>query len=93
MAKHIVLFQVKEGEDKDQVARTASEVLEPLCGKIPGLLYAEVERCTGGADFVLYAELEDMETLAAYAEHPLHVAAKSQFFHLISSRCAVDYEV
>lgn len=93
MIKHIVLFNVKEGEDKDRVAAIAASVLEPLCGKIEGLLYAEVERCFNGADFALYTELEDKEALAFYADHPLHTEAKSHFFHLLSSRMAADYEV
>ena len=38
MIRHIVLFNVKEGEDKDQAAAIASRVLEPLVGQIPGLL-------------------------------------------------------
>ena len=54
MIRHIVLFNVKEGEDKDQVAAIAARVLEPLCGQIPGLLHAEVERCFAGVDFALY---------------------------------------
>ena len=30
MVKHIVLFTVKEGEDKDRVTALAASVLEPL---------------------------------------------------------------
>ena len=93
MIRHIVLFNVKEGEDKDQVAATASKVLEPLVGKIPGLLHAEVERCFNGVDFALYSELEDKDALAVYADHPLHTEAKSHFFHLLESRVAADYEI
>ena len=93
MIRHIVLFNVKEGEDKDQVTAIAASVLEPLCGKIPGLLHAEVERCFNGVDLALYTELEDEAALALYANHPLHTEAKSHFFHLISSRVAADYEI
>jgi len=93
MIRHIVLFNVKEGEDKDQVTAIAASVLEPLCGKIPGLLHAEVERCFNGVDFALYTELEDQEALALYADHPLHTEAKSHFFHLLESRVAADYEI
>ena len=42
MIRHIVLFNVKEGEDKDQVAAIAAKVLEPLVGQIPGLLKMEI---------------------------------------------------
>ena len=58
MVKHIVLFNVKEGEDKDQVAKIAASVLEPLAGKIEGLNHVEVKRTYAGADIALYCELE-----------------------------------
>ena len=93
MVKHIVLFHVKEGEDKDAVATLAASVLEPLVGRIPGLVSLEVRRCFVGCDFALYSELENRDALSFYATHPLHEAAKSHFFHLLGSRVAADYEV
>ena len=48
MVKHIVLFNVKEGEDKDAVAAVAKAHLEPLVGQIPGLISLEVRRCLAG---------------------------------------------
>lgn len=93
MIKHIVLFTVKDGEDKDAVAAIAASVLEPLVGKIEGLRHLEVKRCFSGADIALYSELESREALARYAPHPLHEEAKSHFFHLLSGRMAADYEV
>ena len=93
MIKHIVLFTVKEGEDKEQVAKIASSVLEPLVGKIEGLTHVEVRRTYAGADIALYCELTSWEAMAAYAVHPLHEEAKSHFFHLLSGRVAADYEV
>lgn len=93
MVKHIVLFNVKEGEDKARVAQIAAENLEPLAGKINGLNHVEVRPAYSGADFALYCELESKEAMAAYAVHPLHEEAKSHFFHLLSSRTAADYEI
>lgn len=93
MVKHIVLFNVKDGEDKDAVARIAASVLEPLAGKIEGLSHVEVRRTYAGADFALYCELTSREAMDAYAVHPLHTEAKSHFFHLLSGRTAADYEV
>lgn len=93
MVKHIVLFNVKEGEDKDAVTAIAAQHLEPLVGQIPGLLKLEVKRCFNGCDFALYSEVESREALAVYAPHPLHEEAKSHFFHLLSGRMAADYEV
>ena len=93
MVKHIVLFNVKEGEDAAKVASIAAAHLEPLVGQIPGLIKLEVRKTFAGADFVLYSEVEDMAAMAVYADHPLHTEAKSHFFHLLSSRTAADYEV
>ena len=93
MVKHIVLFTVKEGEDKEQVAKIAASVLEPLAGKIDGLTHVEVRRSFAGADIALLCELTTREAMAAYAVHPLHEEAKSHFFHLLSGRVAADYEV
>ena len=93
MVKHIVLFNVKEGEDKAAVAKIAASVLEPLVDQIEGLLHVEVRETYAGMDFALYCELESKEAMAYYADHPLHTAAKEKFFHLLSSRVAADYEV
>ena len=93
MVKHIVLFTVKEGQDKEQVAKIAASVLEPLVGKIDGLTHVEVRRTYAGADIALYCELESREAMDAYAVHPLHEEAKPHFFHLLAGRVAADYEV
>ena len=93
MVKHIVLFNVKEGEDTDRVAQIAASVLEPLAGKIDGLTHVEVRRTFAGADIALYCELESREAMAAYAVHPLHEEAKGHFFPMLASRVAADYEV
>ena len=94
MVKHIVAFTFKEDVDKTAAVVLTGNLLEPLVGKIPGLLAMEVRSCfQGGMDFCLYSEFESCQALADYAEHPLHLAAKDQFFHLLASRVAIDYEV
>ena len=93
MVKHIVLYTFKEGVDKDDAVKLIASVLEPLVGKIDGLLHVEVRKTYAGADFALYCELESREAMDKYAVHPLHEEAKSHFFHLLSSRVAADYEI
>lgn len=93
MVKHIVLYTLKEGVDKDEAVKVIASVLEPLVGKIPGLLHLEVRRAYNGADYALYSELESREALASYAVHPLHQEAKTHFFHLLGSRVAADYDL
>ena len=93
MVKHIVLFHVKPGEDKDAVAALAASVLEPLVGQIPGLLKMEIRRCFAGMDYALYSEFERPEDVPAYRAHPLHQEAKKHFHHLLDQRYSADYEV
>ena len=94
MVKHIVAYTFKEGVDKAASVKLIAGLLEPLVGKIPGLQAMEIRACfQGGMDYCLYSEFESRQALVEYAEHPLHLEAKDQFFHLLSSRVAADYEV
>ena len=93
MVKHIVLYTFKEGVDKAEAVKIVASVLEPLVGKIPGLLKMEIRQAYNGMDYALYSEFESKEALTAYATTPLHQEAKTHFFHLLDSRVAADYEV
>ena len=93
MVKHIVLYTLKDGVDKDEAVKLIASVLEPLVGKIPGLMHMEIRRAYNGMDYALYYEFESREALAAYAVHPLHQEAKTHFFHLLGSRVAADYDL
>ena len=93
MVKHIVLYTIKEGLNKDESVKFIASTLEPLVGKIPGLLHLEVRRAYQGMDYALYSQFESREALAAYAVHPLHLAAKEQFSHMIATRVAADYDL
>jgi heme-degrading monooxygenase HmoA len=80
--------------DKAEAVKTVASVLEPLVGRIPGLLKMEIRSCyQGGMDYCLYSEFDSKESLAAYREHPLHLEAKTHFFHLLNQRVAADFEV
>ena len=93
MVKHIVLYTFKEGVDKAEAVKIVASVLEPLVGKIPGLLKMEIRQAYNGMDYALYSEFESKQALTDYATHPLHQEAKTHFFHLLDSRVAADYEV
>ena len=93
MVKHIVLYTLKDGVEKDEAVKLIASVLEPLVGKIPGLLHMEIRRAYNGMDYALYSEFECREALASYAAHPLHQEAKTHFFHLLGSRVAADYDL
>jgi len=91
MVKHIVLYTLKADVDKDAAVQLIASVLEPLVGKIPGLRHMEIRRAFQGMDYALYSEFDSPEALRAYKDHPLHLEAKSHFFHLIETRVAADY--
>ena len=93
MVKHIVVYKLKEGVNKDEAVSVIASVLEPLVGQIPGLLKMEIRACFNGSDYALYSEFESRELLEAYATHPLHLEAKEHFWHFLDSRVAADYEV
>ena len=92
MVKHIVLYTLKEDVNKAEAVEIIRSVLEPLVGKIPGLLHLEVRQAFQGMDYALYSEFESREALEFYAGHPLHNEAKTHFAHFLSSRVAADYE-
>ena len=93
MVRHIVLYTLKAGVDKDPAVRMIASHLEPLVGRIPGLLKMEVKRCFAGCDYALYSEFERPEDVPAYRAHPLHQEAKTHFHHLLATRLSADYEV
>ena len=93
MVKHIVLYTLKEGVDKADAVALIKSQLEPLAGKIPGLLHLEIRGAFQGMDYALYSEFESAQALKDYAVHPLHLEANKHFFHLLDSRVAADYEV
>lgn len=92
MVKHIVLYQLKEGVDKEEAVSIVAAALTPLAGRIPGLQKMEIKRAFNGMDYALYSEFESREALESYAVHPLHLEAKKKFHHFIAIRVAADYE-
>ncbi len=93
MVKHIVLYTLKEGVEKESTVKMIASLLEPLVGKIPGLLHMEIRQAYRGADYALYSEFESREALESYAAHPLHLEAKEHFFHLLDTRVCADYDL
>ena len=94
MVKHIVVYTLKTGVEKEKAVELIASVLEPLVGVIPGLNKMEIRPCyQGGMDYALYSEFESRQALADYAEHPAHLEAKSHFWEMLDSRVCADYEV
>ena len=94
MVKHIVLYTLKEGVDKNEAVAIIKAQLEPLVGVIPGLQHMEIRAASqGGMDYALYSEFETKNALKNYATHPAHLAAKEHFWNFLDTRVCADYEV
>ena len=92
MVRHIVVYTLKDGVDKDEAVKLIASKLEPLVGQIPGLLHMEIRRGFNGMDYALYSEFDKAEDIPAYRAHQLHQDAKSHFHHLLQTRVVIDYE-
>lgn len=94
MIKHIVIYTLKEGVNKEEAVEIIRAQLEPLVGVIPGLTHMEIRLAyQGGMDYALYSEFESKEALSAYREHPAHLAAKEHFWQFLDKRYCADYEL
>lgn len=100
MIVHIVMWRLLSeaaGNSKAVNAQLAKKKLEALNGIIPGLIKLEVgidfSKSEFSGDLVLYSELESIEALAAYQQHPAHLEAGGFVKTICSERQVVDYEV
>ena len=94
MIKHIVLYTLKEGVNKQEAVAVIKENLEPLVGVIPGLMHMEIRQAyQGGMDYALYSEFESKQALKDYAQHPAHLEAKTHFWEFLDKRYCADYEL
>ena len=92
MVKHIVLFKLKDQNDR----QAALDALRGMKGKIEGLIDLEA-----GADFLssersydiaLICTLKNREALDFYQAHPAHQPVKKLMHAIREGSVAVDFE-
>ena len=97
MIKHIVTFKLKGSSEERLKAATAfKDALMALPEKIECLRTMEVGiNCNPAEDWdlVLTAVVDNMEDLATYANHPLHLAAAAIIKDCKDARACVDYVI
>jgi hypothetical protein len=100
MIKHIVMWRLKdhaEGADKAANAAKMKRLLDGCANLVPGTFEFEVAVAAPGLeatyDVVLYSVFADRAALAAYQEHPDHVALKPFIGSVRLERQCIDYEV
>ena len=99
MLHHTVFWTLKdhaEGADRATNVRKAQVLLEACSALVPGISRFEVGTAqTGlecGCDLVLNSSFTDRAALAAYQNHPEHVAIKPFMKAVVAARQCMDYE-
>lgn len=94
MVKHIVFWNVRDDEKKEENMTEMKKRLTSLVGKIDGFISAEVgfNYNPNGYDLALYSIFKDKEALDSYQVHPEHLKVKEFVHSVITERCVVDFE-
>jgi hypothetical protein len=97
MVKHIVMWKIKDGFNKDEIYEQIKEKVLSLKEFIPEIKHIEVGRnitaSINAYDVVLYSEFGSKEDLDTYLVHPEHVKVADFIKTVISDRKVVDYIV
>lgn len=98
MLHHIVMWKLKdqaEGQEKRANLAQMCRLLEGCSAVVPGIGRFEVGQAAPGQgstfDLVLYSAFEDAAALAAYQQHPQHVAVIPFIRAVTEARQCVDY--
>ena len=100
MIRHIVIWNLKdyaEGSDKASNLQKAQTLLLSCARVVPGIRAFEVATATPGMDctndLVLHMLLDDAQVLAAYQNHPQHLAIKPFMKAVVNERHCMDFTV
>lgn len=98
MIRHILFWKLqeeyREGEKRREAeARLAGVRRDARPHSRPAQRKDRPEPCGGEYDLVFYADLDDRDALAAFRDHPLHVAHRERCASLVTGRLAGDLEV
>ena len=100
MIRHVVMWKFKdeaEGKSRMENMEWVREHLYALVPVIPEIKRMEigfdVKHTDMSMDLMLLTEFDSMETLAAYAEHPAHLAVSKYVCSVIETRVVLDCEI
>jgi hypothetical protein len=95
MITHVVLMKLKS-ENKEQNLAHAEDLLLSMVGKVEVLRHLEVGlNCVPSErafDLALVTRFDDLDDLAAYGVHPVHVEVKKFLHTVLEASHVVDYE-
>jgi hypothetical protein len=100
MLRHIVLWSFHDStEEGDKAAniQRAKALLQGCAGIVPGIRAFELGTASPGLecsnDLVLNMLVDDAQVLAAYQNHPQHVAVKPFMKAVVKERRCMDFIV
>lgn len=97
MVKHMIIWKLKDGVDKNKVASDIKFSLEGLVGKIDGLkeMHILTEKISSSSgDIMMDSTFTDNDALKNYQSHPLHQEiANTKVRPNVEARLSFDYEV
>jgi hypothetical protein len=100
MVRHIVMFKLKEFASPDEKQAKMSEIknaLESLADKIDILRFIQVDfniNPLEAWDLILTTELDSLDDIRTYANHPEHVAVSKDIIAPVKAdRACIDYEI
>ena len=100
MIRHIVMWNLHEqaeGADKAANLEKAKALLLSCAQVVPGIRAFEVATATPGMDcthdLLLHMLLDDAQVLAAYQNHPDHLAIKPLINAIVQERSSMDFIV
>ena len=100
MIRHIVMWNLHdqaEGAAKATNLQRAKDLLLSCAQVVPGIRSFEVATATPGLDctndLVLHMLLDDAQVLAAYQNHPDHLAIKPFMKAVVTERRCMDFIV
>ncbi len=97
MVKHIVMWNIQEGLDKESTIKTLKEKLEALPKSIEFIREIELGAAFNDSpskhDVVLYSAFDSKEDFEAYVVHPAHKEVGVYVRSVVCDRVDVDYEI
>lgn len=97
MIKHVAMWNIKEGLNRDDVRSEVRRRLESLVGNVPTLLSVDVgmnyNPHIAKRDICLYSTFNSREDLTSYLVHPHHVDVKDYITSVTCDYVVADYEI
>lgn len=99
MIKHIAMFKFKafnSTEDKKNYFDRLKKAFENLDERIPEIKFLQIGfdqlQSDASFDFVVNVDIEHLEDLPLYANHPEHLKAAAIVKEMAADRKVIDYE-